>query len=101
MLRQITTAANANCDLRRPTAKSQADSDPNGVPICSPPFDPSLAPPHDGEAMHIRPFTLFYTGNLSFCRVEQIPAQSRLSRAYCKIPKQHSTPPVTTLDARW
>jgi hypothetical protein len=72
MLRPTTTAANGNCGPRAPTAKSQADSDPNAVPIYTPPFDPWLAPPHGGEAMRIRPFALFHTGNLSFCRVGQI-----------------------------
>jgi hypothetical protein len=72
MLRPTTTAANGNCGPRPPTAKSQADSDPNAVPIYTPPFDPWLAPPHGGEAMRIRPFALFHTGNLSFCRVGQI-----------------------------
>jgi hypothetical protein len=50
MLGPTTTAANGNCVPRPPTAKSQADFDPKGVPIYTPPFDPSLAPPLDGEA---------------------------------------------------
>jgi hypothetical protein len=47
-------------------------SDPIGALICSPPFDPSLAPQHAGDAMRITLFAPFYRGNLSFCRVEQI-----------------------------
>jgi hypothetical protein len=34
-------------------------SDPIGEPIYSPPFDLSLAPQHDKDAMRIRPFALF------------------------------------------
>jgi len=48
-------------------------SDPIGALICSPPFDLSLAPQHAGDAMRITLFAPFYRGNLSFCRVEQIP----------------------------
>src|SRR5271165_5783803 len=73
MLRRITMAAKGNCDPPQRTAKSRAASDPVGVPIYSPPFDPSLAPQHDGESMHIKLFALFYTGNRCYCRVEQIP----------------------------
>src|SRR5208283_3493228 len=73
MLRRITMAAKGNCDPPQRTAKSRAASDPVGVPIYSPPFDPSLAPQHDGESMHIKLFALFYTGNRCCCRVEQIP----------------------------
>src|SRR5271165_5093145 len=72
MLRRITMAAKGNCDPPQRTAKSRAASDPVGVPIYSPPFDPSLAPQHDGESMHIKLFALFYTGNRCYCRVEQI-----------------------------
>src|SRR5208283_3752218 len=74
MLRRITMAAKGNCDPPQRTAKSRAASDPVGVPIYSPPFDPSLAPQHDGESMHIKLFALFYTGNRCYCRVEQILA---------------------------
>jgi hypothetical protein len=70
--RRTTTAASRNCGPQRPTAKSPAASVPTGEAICSPPFDPSLAPQHGGEATRIRLFAPFCTGNLSFCRVEQI-----------------------------
>ena len=56
--RRTTTAASGNCDQQPPIAKSPAASVPTGVPICSLPFDPSLAPQHDGEAMRIRLFAL-------------------------------------------
>src|SRR5271165_6732686 len=76
MLRRITMAAKGNCDPPQRSAKSRAASDPVGVPIYSPPFDPSLAPQHDGESMHIKLFALFYTGNRCYCRVEQILCES-------------------------
>src|SRR5271166_5439056 len=85
MLRRITMAAKGNCDPPQRTAKSRAASDPVGVPIYSPPFDPSLAPQHDGESMHIKLFALFYTGNRCYCRVEQIPEDGRDHNSHPRI----------------
>ena len=45
--RRTTTAASGNCGQPPPTAKSPVASVPTGEPICSLPFDPSLAPPRD------------------------------------------------------
>jgi hypothetical protein len=103
MLGPTTTAANGNCVPRPPTAKSQADFDPKGVPIYTPPFDPSLAPPLDGEAVRIRPFALFYMGHLSFCRVEQIPWRTQLLNhgRYLAILLEPYGPPTHGITANW
>ena len=70
--RQTTTAANGNCDPQPHTARSLAASDPTGVLIYSPPCDRSSALPRVGAWTRIRQFTLFWTGETSFSRVEQL-----------------------------
>ncbi len=53
---RMTMAARGNCGPQPHTAKSPVDFVPSGEPICSLAFDPSSAPQHDGEPMHIGQF---------------------------------------------
>jgi len=48
-----------NYGPRPPTARSQVDSVPSGVPIYSQVFDPSLARRHDGGSMLTKLFAPF------------------------------------------
>src|SRR4051812_19480785 len=73
MRRRTTTAVNGNCGRPPRIARSRVGSAQRGALICSPPFDPLLVRQHDEDAMRIRRSALFWTGKLSFSRVEQLP----------------------------
>ena len=61
-LRRTTMAASGSCDPQPHTARSPVASVRTGAPICSLPFDPSLAPQHDRERTRIRQFAQSWTG---------------------------------------